>query len=108
MAMVMAAQRWRPYLLGQRFIIHTDQRAWKFLLELRVIQPQYQCYLSKLLGYDFEVQYKPGLENKVADALSRLPPTAHLAVLLVPSIIDVQKIQEEVLEDPKLIQIIEN
>lgn len=33
LAVVMAMQRWRPYLLGQQFVVKTDQRALKFLLE---------------------------------------------------------------------------
>lgn len=30
MAVVLAVQCWRPYLLGQKFVIRTDQRALKF------------------------------------------------------------------------------
>ncbi|TYK09954.1 Ty3/gypsy retrotransposon protein [Cucumis melo var. makuwa] len=37
-----------------------------------VIQPQYQKWIAKLLGYSFEVVCKLGLENTAADALSRL------------------------------------
>ena len=61
--------------------IHSEDRpknSLKFLLEQMVIQPQYQKWIAKLLGYSFEVVYKPDLENKAVDALSRmLPNSAH-------------------------------
>lgn len=106
MAVVLAVQRWRPYLLGQKFLVRTDQQALKHLLEQRVIQPEYQRWISKLLGYDFEIQYRPGLENKAADALSRIPLTVQLAALSAPAIIDVDIIRAEVAADPHLAQVI--
>jgi len=33
-----------------------------------------QIYLSKLLGYDYTIQYKSSVSNVVADALSRVVP----------------------------------
>lgn len=106
MVVVLAVQRWRPYLLGQKFLVRTNQRALKFLLEQRVIQPQYQRWLSKLLGYDFEVQYRLGPENKVADGLSRVTPVVHLAALQVPPILNVETVSKEVAQDDKLLGII--
>ncbi|KAA0057268.1 Ty3/gypsy retrotransposon protein [Cucumis melo var. makuwa] len=105
-AVVWAVQRWRPYLLGRKFTVKTDQRSLKFLLEQRVIQPQYQQWIAKLLDYLFEVIYKPGLENKAADALSRMGPTAHLNQLTAPALLDVEVIREEVRKDPALHEII--
>lgn len=35
------------------------------------------------MEYDFEVQYKPGLENKAANALSRFPTYAKMQTLTV-------------------------
>lgn len=104
--MVMAIQCWRPYLLGRKFVVRTDQRALKHLLEQRVIQPEYQRWVSKLLGYAFDIEYRPGLENKTADELSRLPPVAHLAHLAVPSLVDMGVISQEVQNDPTLSLII--
>jgi len=71
MAIVFAIQKWWHYLLGQRFTVFTDQKSIKFLLEQQVIDEGQQKWLSKLMGYNFDIKYKAGLENKVADALSR-------------------------------------
>ena len=88
--------------LGRKFTINTGQRSLKFLLEQRVIQPQYQKWIAKLLGYSFEVVYKPGLENQVADALSRMPLVVHLCNLTTPTLIDLKVIKEEVEKDDRL------
>ena len=42
-------------------------------------------WLSKLMGYDYEVCYKKGKENVVADGLSRVPAT-HLFTLATSSV----------------------
>ncbi|OIS99338.1 putative mitochondrial protein [Nicotiana attenuata] len=49
----------------------TVHHSLKYLLEQRVTYPIQQKGLTKLLGLDYEVQYKKGAENRVADALSR-------------------------------------
>lgn len=36
------------------------------------------------MGFDFNIQYRPSLENKVADALSRLDSRVFLMALTVP------------------------
>jgi hypothetical protein len=70
-ALVTAVQKWRPYLLGQPFVVRTDQQSLKSLLEQKVGTPFQQKWITKLLGYDFLVEYKKGVDNRVADALSR-------------------------------------
>ncbi|KAA0047330.1 Transposon Ty3-G Gag-Pol polyprotein [Cucumis melo var. makuwa] len=106
MVVVLSVQRWRPYLLGTKFVVKTNQKSFKFLLEQRVVQPQYQKWVSKLLGYSFEVVYKPGLENKAADALSRKPPDIQLSVISAPYLVDLKIIKEEVGRDEKLQKVI--
>ncbi|KFK45075.1 hypothetical protein AALP_AA1G340100 [Arabis alpina] len=98
MAIVFAIQKWRHYLLGRKFVVRTDKKSLKFLLEQREINMEYQKWLTKLLGFNFDVQYKPGLENKAADALSR-QEISHLATLSVPATIQLEKIGSEVDKD---------
>jgi hypothetical protein len=70
-ALVTTIQKWRPYLLGKPFVVRTNQQSLKFLLEQKVGTPFQQKWIMKLLGYDFVVEYKKGVENRVVDALSR-------------------------------------
>lgn len=72
MAVVLAIQHWRPYLLGRKFVVSTDQKSLKQLLQQRVVNADQQNWASKLLGYDFEIVYKQGRLNRGADALSRI------------------------------------
>jgi hypothetical protein len=69
-ALITAIQKWRPYLLDQTFIVRTNQQSLKFLLEEKVGTPIQKKWITKLLRYDFTVEYKKGIENNVADALS--------------------------------------
>ena len=69
--LVQAVRHWRPYLWGRHFTVRTDHFALKFLLDQRLSTvPQHQ-WVSKLFGFDFSVEYRPGRLNTVADALSR-------------------------------------
>lgn len=72
LAIVFAIQKWEQYLTGSHFIIKTDQKSLKWLLQQKISTPFQQFWLSKLLGFDYEIQYKQGKENLVADALSRV------------------------------------
>lgn len=70
-AVVSAVHKWRQYLLGSKFVIQTDHQPLRNLLTQTIHTPEQQKWIVKLLGFDFEVQYKPGKDNGPADALSR-------------------------------------
>jgi len=81
--LVHAVRHWRPYLWGHHFLVHTDHYSLKFLLDQRLsTMPQHQ-WISKLFGFDFTVEYRPGRLNSAADALSRRDEEA--AALCAPS-----------------------
>jgi hypothetical protein len=106
MALVLCIQHWRHYLLGKEFIVYTDHKSLKHFLQQRISSPDQQCWLAKLLGYQFEVKYKPGLENKAADALSRCFDEAELQALLsYPQWDDKKKLLDEINKDPYIQQL---
>lgn len=59
-----------------------------------------------MLGYSFEVHFKPGSSNRVADALSRKNARdIELGSLLTTQTIDWTKVKEEINSDSLLKQI---
>ncbi|GJS38830.1 putative mitochondrial protein [Tanacetum coccineum] len=102
MAIVFAIQKWRPYLRGRRFIVRTDQRSLKYLLEQRLITEEYKKWLTKLMGYDFDIQYKAGIENKAADALSRREENTQLMVMSIPSVVNWEEMRNGLMQDSEL------
>lgn len=85
-AIVAAVCKWRPYLLGHRFTIFTDHHSLCELMSQIIQTPEQKFYLAKLLGYDYDIQYKSGASNTVADSLSRrdTSSSSQYMVLSVP------------------------
>jgi transposase InsO family protein len=71
MAILHALKKWRPYLIGRHFKVKTDHDSLKYFLEQRLSSEEQQKWVTKILGYDFEILYKKGKQNVVVDALSR-------------------------------------
>ncbi|CAN6249028.1 unnamed protein product [Urochloa humidicola] len=71
LAILIAVEQWRSYLLHGEFVIFTDQKSLIHLNEQRLNTPWQQKVFTKLLGMQYRIVYKQGSENRVADALSR-------------------------------------
>ncbi|KAJ8364836.1 hypothetical protein SKAU_G00136670 [Synaphobranchus kaupii] len=73
---VWATEKWRTYLWGRHFTLRTDHSPLTTLLAskgqgragMRIAR-----WSSRLLSFNYDIQYKPGRENVTADCLSRLP-----------------------------------
>jgi len=104
--LVQAVRHWRPYLWGRRFVVRTDHRSLRFLLDQRLTTiPQHQ-WASKLLGFDFVMEYKPGAMNVVADALSRRDEgQGELLALSAPQFSLFDDIRQEINGDSALSQL---
>ncbi|PKU86333.1 hypothetical protein MA16_Dca002164 [Dendrobium catenatum] len=67
-----------------------------------MVTEEHQRWLSKLLVYDFEIQYRPWVENKAADALSRCMGELQTLAVSVPMMVDWEAIKEESARDEEL------
>lgn len=101
MAIVLAIKKWKHYLLGRKFIIKTDRRSMKYLLEQREVASEYRKCLVKLIRFDFSIQFKPKKENVVADALSRISHSSTLMQLTTTRGLNLEVATEELKRDPK-------
>ncbi|KAE8976142.1 hypothetical protein PF005_g17715 [Phytophthora fragariae] len=72
-AVVWAVKLFRPYLYGRKFVLMTDHAALKWLMTSKELAGRLHRWALQLQVYDFEVVYRPGSSNVVADALSRAP-----------------------------------
>ncbi|XP_035545952.1 uncharacterized protein LOC118348436 [Juglans regia] len=66
----------------------------------RVATPEQQKWVAKLLGYDYEILYRPGRENSAADALSRKQGSPILHGIFIPQASLWEEIKQAAATDP--------
>lgn len=71
LAVAWAIDKWKGYLEGYHFKVITDHRSLKWLTSMEKPTARLARWIMHLQPYDFEVIYRKGQWNKVADALSR-------------------------------------
>jgi hypothetical protein len=72
LAVVFAIDKFRSYLVGEKVIIYTNHAALKYLLTKKDDKPRLIRWILLLQEFDIEIREKKGVENSVADRLSRL------------------------------------
>lgn len=73
LAVVWACKYFRPYLYGRKFILYTDHKPLTYGLNLKDTNNRLVHWRLSLSEFDYEIRYRPGKQNVVADSLSRLP-----------------------------------
>ena len=91
LALIMAVEKWRPYLQRQEFIILTDHKSLSYLQEQNLHSEMQRKVMTRLMGLQFKIVYKIGKENMGADALSRL---VHLHAIQAVSMVKPDWMQE--------------
>jgi deoxyuridine 5'-triphosphate nucleotidohydrolase len=73
LAVVWATEHFKHYLLGRRFLLHTDHSALKDLLKSPKIAGMQARWVMKIQRFIINMVIKPGRKHGNADALSRSP-----------------------------------
>ena len=81
LAIVHALRKWKQYLHGgvvrelnqPNFVVYSDHKPLKYLHTQKELNPRQARWMNFLQTFGmFEIKYKEGKQNKVADALSRV------------------------------------
>jgi len=71
LAIVMAVRKWRPFIIGSKFLVETDHKALEGYKTLNDPFGKITRWSVELAQYDMKVKYIAGKNNEHADALSR-------------------------------------
>ena len=76
-----ACKTFRCYIEGTKFKIYTDHASLKYIKTQPAMSRRVTRWMEFLETFDYEICYKKGEENVVADALSRIPNHEEILML---------------------------
>ena len=71
-AIIQSLRHWRHYLLHKEFTLNTDHQALRYINTQRKLIHRHATWIEYLQDFSFVLKHKPGVNNKPADALSRM------------------------------------
>ncbi|GMF46675.1 unnamed protein product [Phytophthora fragariaefolia] len=84
LAVVWSVKLFRSYLYGRSFTIVTDHAALKWHMTRPNLAGRLYRWSLTMQEYEFVIEYRPGVINMVADALSRIPAVVRMAIINRP------------------------
>ena len=112
LAIVFGTQRFHTYLYGRSFCVYTDHRPLIMITNKTITSapPRLQRMLIALSGYNMTVIYQPGVDNQLADGLSRFPNPHNTSKLKLDIRVDfirfspnrIELLQNDTMSDPTL------
>ena len=85
-------EQFREYLQYQPFLLRTDNNLLTYVMMTPNLDAVGHRWMAAMVGYNFEIEYMHGLDNKVADALSHVG--GHLDEDGVKEVLDQSAIKE--------------
>ncbi|CAC5418553.1 unnamed protein product [Mytilus coruscus] len=73
LAVVCFVKHFKPYLYGRKFTVRTDHGSLKWLLNFKNPEVQIARWIETLGSFEMQIQHRPGVQHRNADALSRIP-----------------------------------